>query len=573
MREETAGSRKNDLKVSPLSSIRTRIIIIIIGSIVLTSAIFLWTIIPVTQDNLRENTYNYMFDVGKAYGEMLNHLTAASEEVLEPEELAGLVGGISVNNAPSSYAYVVSPDGTMLYHPTADKIGKPVENEVITGVVGEIKAGGIPEPDVVSYLFKGTVRYASYYVGTDAKFILVISADEAEVFSSLNYIIKRSVEAGVFSLVLFSIFGLWVAGLTVKPINRVTRVVARLADMDFTEDASQKKLNRRRDETGSMSRAISFLSGELRQIVSEIKEQSSQLYRSSEDLSANAGNTANTMAELERTVTEIADGATSQAQETQKATESVILMGNMVEETGTEVEHLKENALFMRRSGDEATDILSQLKEINQRTKEAVDVIYEQTNTTNLSATQIKEATALITSIAEETNLLSLNATIEAARAGEQGRGFAVVASQIQKLAEQSDESARKIEVIVSALINDSEKAVETMDMVKGIIEKQSENVDRTNEAFGKVKQGINSSVTSVEAIADRTGRMEEARITVVDVVQNLTAIAEENAASTEETSASVTEVSAIVTDISENARKLEEIANSLEESMKIFKL
>lgn len=571
--KDNTDSRRETLKVNVFSSIRTRIIVIIIGAIVLTSGVFLWTIIPVTQDNLTENTYNYMYDVAKAYGEMLDAAVMIDEATLQPENLAELVGDISINDIPSSYAYVVSSEGTMLYHPTADKIGSPVENEVITGVVGELKNGNIPEPDVVSYLFKGDIKYAAYYIGTDAKFILVISADEKEVFSSLNYIIKRSVQAGVFSLILLSIIGLWVAGFTVKPINKVTRIVSKLADMDFTEDASQKKLDRRRDETGSMSRAISLLREELRGIVSGIKERSTELYQSSEALSTNAENTANTMEELERTVMEIADGATSQAQETQKATENVILMGNMVEETGSEVERLKSNAMLMKQSGEDATDILRQLGEINRKTKEAIDVIYEQTNTTNLSATQIKEATALITSIAEETNLLSLNATIEAARAGEQGRGFAVVASQIQKLAEQSDESAKQIEIIVNSLISDSEKAVETMNMVKEIIGQQNSNVERTNEVFDKVKEGIDSSVTGVEMIADRTKKMEESRITVVDVVQNLTAIAEENAASTEETSASVTEVSTIVTDISGNSKKLEEIANSLEENMKIFKL
>ncbi len=153
-------------------------------------------------------------------------------------------------------------------------------------------------------------------------------------------------------------------------------------------------------------------------------------------------------------------------------------------------------------------------------------MIYEQTNTTNESAMKIREATTLITSIAEETNLLSLNASIEAARAGDQGRGFAVVASQIQKLAEQSNESARQIENIIDSLIEDSQKSVATMEDVKKIMESQSESVGRTNERFTQVRNGITQSLDGVNQIADKTKRLDEARVNVVDVVQNLTAIA-----------------------------------------------
>lgn len=178
-----------------------------------------------------------------------------------------------------------------------------------------------------------------------------------------------------------------------------------------------------------------------------------------------------------------------------------------------------------------------------------------------------------ITSIAEETNLLSLNASIEAARAGEQGRGFAVVASQIQKLAEQSDESARKIEAITDSLIADSEKAVAIMGEVKEIMMKQSGHVTKTDEMFTQVKEGIDSSIDGVNRIAEKTRQMDAARVNVVDIVQNLTAIAEENAASTEETSASVIEVAGIVNDISSNTEKMKNVANELEQNMGIFKL
>jgi methyl-accepting chemotaxis protein len=225
----------------------------------------------------------------------------------------------------------------------------------------------------------------------------------------------------------------------------------------------------------------------------------------------------------------------------------------------------------MKEAGDSATETLSQLEQINAKTREAIDVIVEQTNTTNSSAGKIREATNLITSIAEETNLLSLNASIEAARAGEQGKGFAVVASQISKLAEQSNESARQIEAIIDSLISDSAKSVETMDEVQKIMEEQSEKVGQTVEMFGKVKEGINTSINGISNIAEKTRKLDDARVNVVDVVQNLTAIAEENAASTEETSASVTEVNNVVLNISKDANDLDEIALKLKQQIDLF--
>ena len=200
-------------------------------------------------------------------------------------------------------------------------------------------------------------------------------------------------------------------------------------------------------------------------------------------------------------------------------------------------------------------------------------MLFEQTNITNISALKIKEATTLISSIAEETNLLSLNASIEAARAGEAGRGFAVVASQIQKLADQSNESANQIDQIIHALIEDSEKAVKTMDEVKTIMNLQSENVHKTGQVFEQVRDGISSSISGVGEIATRTTQLDKARGDVVDVVQNLTAIAQQNAASTEETSASVMEVSNVMQEIMENANRLKEIASILEENMNSFTL
>lgn len=559
-----------------LQSIKGRISLLLIACIVIVVVVLLFLILPNVKNSMKNLTQNYLYDITVSAGERINLAVSEtnSDAMLQPEALNRLIGNVGIKGIDSSYAYVVGPDGIMLYHPTQSKIGEPVENAVVSGVVKQIQGGSKNiEPQVVDYQFKGVVKYAAYYVNENADFILVISADEDEVMQPITRIMQISIAIAVLIVMICSVIGYILAGSMVNPVIKITGVINKLSDMDLTENEMQAQLNKRKDETGEMSRAISTLHDQLVSVIGGLKDHSESLFTASDSLSVNASETVTTIDQLEKAVAEIADGASIQADETQKATENVILIGDMVKDTTNEVENLLVNATNMKSSGDEASSTLIQLEQINKQAKEAIDTISEQTNTTNVSAMKIREATTLITSIAEETNLLSLNASIEAARAGEQGRGFAVVASQIQKLAEQSNESARQIENITDSLITDSEKAVTIMGEVKEIMTKQNEHITKTDDIFTQVKNGIDSSIDGVTRIAEKTRQMDEARINVVDVVQSLTAIAEENAASTEETSASVTEVGSIVTNISDNADKMKNIADELEQNMNIFKL
>ena len=564
---------KKNVKVSMIHSIKLKIVLVVVMAVLATTSLCLGMIIPMVEESLSEVTKHYMIDMTDLAGVNLDREIEAlgGETVLTPEGLGNAVGSIDINGMNSSYAYVVGADGTMLYQPTVDKIGQPVENDAVKQVLGEVVKGNRLATDVIAYEFKGVTKYASYYIGEDMEYVIVVTADESEVFAGITEIVSKSLYGSFFILILCSAIGFLVAMRIVKPIERITAIISQLADLNFVESKWQAYINKRKDETGIMGRAIESLRNALTGVTKNIADHSENLYNASNTMTSSAQEASLSVEQVEKAISEIAQGATSQAQDTQTATENIILMGNMIEETSTEVDDLRENARIMRNAGDKAIDILNELNQINQQTKEAVFVISEQTNTTNESALKIKEATDMIADIAEETNLLSLNASIEAARAGEQGRGFAVVAAQIQKLAEQSNESARQIDGIINSLIADSEKAVDTMEEVKVVIEKQNENVINTENAFKDVKDGIDKSMKNIQEITDKTKQLDDARIKVVDVVQNLTAIAQENAASTEETSASASEVGTIVEDIANNARKLNTIAGEMEESIKMF--
>lgn len=423
------------------------------------------------------------------------------------------------------------------------------------------------------------VSYYGYYIplyndGSDTPVGMIFSgisqADaKAQIMSIIGLIAGIVLAMGAVAAVLLIV----IVKRLVKALHKSDVALAEIAAGRIGNVSLDQTMLVRKDEVGNISRSVDQLKKELSGIISDVKTQSDELNQAAAYLHDRTRETSETISQVEKAVGEVAEGATNQAEETQNATDNVIRMGDMVEETAKEAETMHAGAQTMHTLGQVAYDTLHELNTINEEARKSIEVIYEQTYTTNQSAQKIKEATNLITSIAEETNLLSLNASIEAARAGEQGRGFAVVAAQIQKLAEQSNDSAKQIEMIISQLISDSDKSVETMNVVKDIMLKQSENVSKTDENFGQVLKGIEDSIQAINRIAVKTEEMDKARVSVVDTVQNLTAIAEENAASTEETSASITEITSAVADISAKAEQLKVIADKMDESMAIFQL
>ena len=562
-------------KVSALQSIKVKILLLVVLAIVASTLIGLLTSIPLMQKSVTGLVKDYMNDLAKITGQSLDKEIelAGRDKVMSLDEISSILEGVYVESMSSSYAYIVGADGTMIYHPTADKIGKPVENDAVKQILQQVSQGSRPATEVITYKFNGVGKYASFYVGQGMDYILIVTADESEALATVSSILVRNIVGSLLILIICAVIAMVIAIQIMKPVISITGSITNLSDLDFTEDKKAEALARRKDETGMLADAAVILRTKLAGFVSNMHTQSTALYEASESMNSNASEITRSVEQVEKAVNEIADGATSQAQETQTATENIILMGDMIQETNQEVEDLRANARIMRSAGEKAMEILAELGAINQQTKDAIQVIYNQTTHTNSSVAEIKKATDIITDIAEETNLLSLNASIEAARAGEAGRGFAVVASQIQQLADQSNASASQIAATITALITEFDETMKTMEAVKEVIAKQDEDVTNTENAFNAVKDGISKSIDGIRAIAAKTAQLDEARVKVVDVVQNLTAIAQENAASTEETSATVAEVGAIMGNIAGNAEQLYKIANELDESIKQFRI
>ena len=329
----------------------------------------------------------------------------------------------------------------------------------------------------------------------------------------------------------------------------------------------------RKDEVGEMARAFEALQKKLINIISNIKNSSEVLLGSGEELNHMAQQSNLAAGEISRAVEDISKGAVSQAEAVEEAPVDVGDMGQVVGEIVDGVETLDETSNEMKNAGDESTNIIEQLTVSNDKTTKAIEHIGNQIKATNDSVQEIGEATKIITAIAEQTSLLALNASIEAARAGEAGKGFAVVADEIGKLADQSNTSAEQIRQTIDNLLEESEKSVEVMESVHVLVAEQQEKLNQTREKFVRVSKGITTSKDDMEVIKSHTDSYFVARKKVADIIQNLSAISEEYAASTQQTTASMEELNATMNLLAEASKNLTDLSRQLEEEIAFFQI
>ena len=376
----------------------------------------------------------------------------------------------------------------------------------------------------------------------------------------------------IIVLLVIAVITLMFSRKIANALVTVNRLFVSLSNGDLTMKVDPNML-KRNDEIGEMAGSVQALISKLNGIVTGLTESADQLYKSGDEMAATASQSSKATEEISSAVEDISKGAVSQAEEIQNASSYIANMGKLIEDIVEKVSNLTQAANVMGNAGDTSMNTMVELSESNDHTTEAVNKIADQIELTNESVGKIGEAAAFITNIADQTSLLALNASIESARAGEAGKGFAVVASEIQKLASQSDEAAGEIKQIIENLKQESEKTVEEMNSTKLLINEQVVKLNATRDSFVDVSDGINVSRQETAAIEVNVGSCDDARQQVNDVIANLSAISEQNAASAEETTASMQELTATISMLSTTANDLMKISEKLNSEMKFFKI
>jgi methyl-accepting chemotaxis protein len=335
------------------------------------------------------------------------------------------------------------------------------------------------------------------------------------------------------AIILAIIIAYVLANYIVKPVHNVVNRMNQIADGDFRGEELKTKS---KDEIGQLSTSVNRMTASLRSLVGSVQQVTEQVAASSEELSASAEQTTAATEHVVNNINEVAKGAEVSAE---VATSSALAMNEVsvgvqrIAESSSEVANMSQQSTSMAKDGNEKIEkAVVQMNRISGFVEGTSSVIKQLGDRSK----EIGDIVTAITEIASQTNLLALNAAIEAARAGEHGKGFAVVADEVRKLAEQSQESAGKIEELIRKTQEDTEQSIQSMLNVVNEVQAGTMDVNEAGIAFKKIL---------------------EAEMQVAEKIHDVSAISEQMSANAEEVSASVQEVQAISTQSADGAQTI----------------
>ena len=503
---------KEEQKVSFIHSISAKIMLLTVLAVVMSVLIVAFRAEAGAKKVVGDVSADYILSMAEMGVEIVNNLPQEADAGAYENALAD----ISMEGIDSSYAYLVDTDGTMLYHPTAEKIGQPVENAVVLGVVAELAKGQVPVNETVTYDFKGVTKYAAYAITANRQ-IVVVTADEDEIMEPLNRIINKIMLLSLGILVAAIVLAYVVSQFICKPIQQITTIIVDTAQLDFRSNPNGAKLRSRRDETGEMANAVHVMRRNLRSMIGDIDTASNQITQNVDGLQEITTTVDHMCSDNSATSQQLAAGMEETAATTVTINENIEVIKNGADDINSmATEGARTSEAIMMRANDlrtktveASTKTMTMYNNVKTKAQEAIEG--------SKAVDKINELTGTIMEISSQTGLLALNASIEAARAGEAGRGFAVVATEIGSLADQTSKAIKDIGTIVDAVNAAVSNMAECLEETTGFLEntvlteykefeqvseQYQEDADTFKTSMNDVSDAMAGLANSIDAIA-----------------------------------------------------------------------
>ena len=357
--------------------------------------------------------------------------------------------------------------------------------------------------------------------------------------AALSASIQRTIVTtiGIFAVVavIMSLFATALTKQIGNGIREVSEKLVHLSGYDLSQSSIRVDSN---DEIGKMKKAFNDTQDALKNIIGTLKDTSNGLLNASNTMSSGTKATATGVDGVSSASLDLANASTAMAQDVTDINTNMAELGAIMERSVSSAAALSDASNEIGSVTKEGNKVVEELADINNRSLTAFQSIFDAISEVEKSADEISSASEMISSIANQTNLLSLNASIEAARAGDAGKGFAVVADEIRQLSDQSKESVDQINEILGRLHESTNGAIEKSNVVKSMVDKQNEAVAQTKESFSSIVASVSTVENAIADIEIINNELNGKTKVIEDSVSSLSAISQENAATSEELSA-----------------------------------